>query len=85
MKEERKGTKGASKRAARAHRVPEANSRVSSNGLNREHHTSRQETPQFEGQLEGRKTLSEAATNKSKEDQHSFIKVAFNHPYPNTF
>jgi hypothetical protein len=46
MKEERKGTRGASKRAARAQRVPEANSRVSSNGLNREHHTSRQETPQ---------------------------------------
>jgi ribosomal protein S8E len=46
MKEERKGTREASKRAARAQRVPEANSRVSSNGLNREHHTSREETPQ---------------------------------------
>ena len=45
MKEERKGTRGASKRAARAQRVPEANSRGSSNGLHREHHTSRQETP----------------------------------------
>jgi hypothetical protein len=47
MKEERKGTRGASKRAERARRVPEANSRVSSNGLNREHHTSREETPQM--------------------------------------
>jgi hypothetical protein len=53
MKEERKGTRGASKRAARARRVPEANSRVSSNGLNREHHTSRQETPQLRDLLEG--------------------------------
>jgi len=45
MKEERKGTREASKRAARAQRVPEVNSRDSSNGLHREHHTSRQETP----------------------------------------
>ena len=47
MKEEGKGTRGASKRAARAQRGPEANSRDSSNGLNREQHTSREETPQF--------------------------------------
>lgn len=45
MNEERKGTRGASKRAEGAQRVPAANSRDSSNGLHREQHTSREETP----------------------------------------
>jgi hypothetical protein len=46
MNEERRRTRGASTRAAQAQRMPETNSRDSSNGLNGEYHISREELPQ---------------------------------------
>jgi hypothetical protein len=74
MKEEGKGTRGASKRAARAQRVPEANSRDSSNGLNREHHTSREETPHAPsarrvGPLDGGQSGELEQRRKAREDE----------------
>jgi hypothetical protein len=73
MNEERKGTRGASKRAARAQRVPEGNSRDSSNGLNREHHTSRQETPQDLGR--NSIVLSETATNGDSGAKNEIVSI----------
>jgi hypothetical protein len=66
VNEERKGTRGASKRAERAQRAPEANSRVSSNGLNREHHTSRQETPQDGLRKAGRQRQRKRTVHRGK-------------------